>query len=99
MNIQLVPHEGMAHGKRVVLDQYQIMLDGVRVGYVGKSPGSIICPIRAYPDDVMEAIRQHVAEHVGGDPKVGKPPPPPGDPVEEVDDDLEDGEDDDDDDE
>ena len=84
--ITLEPHVGRMKRRtaagievdaNVQLDQFQIMLDGKRVGYVGKKSGSPINLIGRLGQEQQDAIRQFVAEHIGGQSTVHMPPPAP----------------------
>ena len=84
-NVSLIPHIGKqmvrikgqpAREVDVALDQFQIMIGTVRVGYVGKAKGAPITFIRAYPQVVHDEVREHVVKLLGGDPTTSQPPPP-----------------------
>lgn len=60
----------------VEIDHWQIMFRGVRVGYVGKKPGSPVCLIRHYPDSFHDEVRAFVSQHNGEPSKISQPPKP-----------------------
>lgn len=92
----LVEMAGMKNGakgpEKVVHDIWQIMDAGVRVGYVGKKPGSPVTLIRRYDDDYRAAVAAFVEKELGKAPEVKQPtpmPPPPAAEQDESDDDAE----------
>ncbi len=54
---------------------YQIMDEGVRVGYVGTIPGQPINFIRRYPEEYRAAVAKFVESHQGATPtRISEPP-------------------------
>lgn len=81
MTIELQPHPAhkLVHGIKVpiILDQQQIMVGGVRVGYCGVGPGKPINFIRRYPEGFKDAVAAHVQQCEGGISSLHEPPPVP----------------------
>jgi hypothetical protein len=80
-DFELVPHIGKEKNRHGILvdvemDQWQIMFRGVRVGYVGKKPGSPVCLIRHYPESFHKEVREFVAQQNGEPSKISQPPKP-----------------------
>lgn len=75
-NIELRPHTGIDRaGRLVTFAQDQIFLNGVRVGYVGHSPGETICLIRPADEGTVAEIKRAIAaKHAGPDRSVKTAP-------------------------
>lgn len=67
--INVIPHVGRKkNGEEVVLDQFQIMVNGVRVGYCGRKPGMPISLIKQVDDATKQQISEAVKKAIKGEP-------------------------------
>lgn len=88
--LTLEPHPAheMIHGVRVqiIRDQYQVMVNGARVGYCATDPSGPIQFIRHYPEAFIEQVVAEVNLRRGGEAEiVSQPPPEPEEPIQEYD--------------
>lgn len=69
MNISFEPHPN-----ENIADVQRFLIDGTLAGYCGTKAGSPVCFIRTFSQDVVELVKQAVAEQAGEVSSVNQPP-------------------------
>ncbi len=69
MNISFEPHPN-----ENIEDVQRVLIDGTLAGYCGTEAGRPVCFIRTFSADVVELVKQAVADNAGEVSSVNQPP-------------------------